>query len=307
MDFVALDASLLGASLTAGMLAAFNPCGFALLPAYLALFIGDTTASERPKIIRRSLSVSAAVTAGFVVVFGAVGILISVLAWQITAYTPYLTLIVGPLLVLLGIWLLTGHELNLRLPRLRGHVGATPAGMLLYGMIYATVSLSCTFPIFLLAVTGALRGSSPLAGFTVMLVYALGMGLVMTALTLAIALARTSLVARSRNMVKYVSRISGVLLVAAGAYLSWYGYIEIRLLRGADGASLPDTFVTTAISGLTTAIDRIGGPTLAVGLIAVIAVLVTAIARLNRPHPEPNLSLRAEPGQPTRPCKEVDL
>lgn len=303
MEFAAL-----GASLTAGMLAAFNPCGFALLPGYLALFLGDTTGSAPQRVIRCSLAVSAAVTGGFVVVFGAVGILISALAWRITAYTPYLTLIVGPLLVVLGIWLLTGRELKLRLPRMRGRVGATPAGIFVYGMIYATVSLSCTLPIFLIAVTGALRSSSPLAGFSVVLAYALGMGLVMTALTLAIALARTSLVAGSRNMVKYVNRVSGALLLAAGAYLSGYGYIEIQLLRGADDAVLPDTFVTTTMSELTTAIDRIGGATLAAALIALIAALTGAIAMLNRFRRPSHLAEGADPATSPRPDprEEVD-
>lgn len=49
---------------SAGMLAAFNPCGFAPLPAYLVLFLG--TPPTRGSTVRRALAVGAAVTVGFV-------------------------------------------------------------------------------------------------------------------------------------------------------------------------------------------------------------------------------------------------
>lgn len=303
-----MELTVLGASLTAGMLAAFNPCGFALLPGYLALFFADAQGAGRSTAIRRAITISASLTAGFVVVFGAVGLLISVLAWQIGTYTPYLTLIVGPLLVLLGIWLATGRELKLRLPRMRGRVGATPAGMFIYGMIYASVSLSCTLPIFLIAVTGALSTSSPAAGLAVVIAYALGMGLVMTVLTLAVALARDGLLARSRSLVRYINRGSGLLLIVAGAYLTWYGYAEIQVLRGVDGASLPDTFIAPLLSQLTTGIDRIGGATLAIVALAVTAALAGGLFLLNRSRSRNTPSdPGADPDLASLSRKEVDV
>ena len=277
-----MELTALAAALTAGMLAAFNPCGFALLPGYLALFLGDSAQASRGRAISRSLAVSGALTAGFVVVFGIVGLIVTFAAWRITAYTPYLTLIVGPLLVLLGIWLLLGRELKLRLPRMKGTVSANPAGMFIYGMIYATVSLSCTLPIFLIAVAGSLRSDSVLGGASVILAYALGMGLVMTVLTLAVALARTSIVSTSRNLVKYINRVSGALLVLAGGFLTSYGYSEIQLLRGSEGATLPDSFVNSWLSELTTFIDRVGGATIALVVLALIAGLITALYLITR-------------------------
>ncbi len=46
------------------------------------------------------------------------------------------------------------------------------------------------------------------------------MGAVLMALTLAVALARRSLVAGMRRALLYVSRASGALLVVAGAYMA---------------------------------------------------------------------------------------
>ena len=79
-------------ALTAGMVAAFNPCGFALLPAYLALFLGDAKGATSGASVGRALAVGAAVTSGFVAVFGVAGLLISGFAVQVDAWTPYLTL-----------------------------------------------------------------------------------------------------------------------------------------------------------------------------------------------------------------------
>ncbi len=219
-------------ALTAGMVAAFNPCGFALLPAYLALFLGDQAGARSTSSVARALAVGAAVTTGFVAVFGLAGILISGFALQVSAWTPYATVAVGPLLVALGIWLVTGHELSIRLPRWSRVPDQGLVGMFTYGVIYATVSLSCTIPVFLVAVVGTFRADSFVAGVAVLLAYAAGMGLVLTALAVALALARDGAVQRSRSVLPWLNRISGVLLILAGAYVTWYGYVEIRVLGG---------------------------------------------------------------------------
>ncbi|NQU37251.1 MAG: cytochrome c biogenesis protein CcdA [Actinobacteria bacterium] len=272
-----MDYAAVATALTAGMIAAFNPCGFALLPGYLALFLGDRT-DPLARPIQRSLAVTGALTAGFIAVFGIAAIMISALAWKLSAYIPYLTLVFGPVLVGLGIWLLLGKEIRVGLPRLQASIGTNPLGMFIYGVVYATVSLSCTLPIFLIAVASSFRASTPVAAVLTLLAYAIGMGLVLLVLTLAVALARTSIVTTSRNLVRYVNRLSGVLLVLAGVYLTWYGYLEVQLLRGVQGATLPENFVTTWTSRISTTIDNTGGPTIAAVIIVAALVLLGLIA-----------------------------
>ena len=227
-----MDLSTLLVALTAGMVAAFNPCGFALLPAYLALFLGDQAGAKSTSSVMRALAVGAAVTTGFVAVFGLAGILISAFAVQVSAWTPYLTVVVGPFLVGLGIWLVSGRELSVRLPRWSRATDEGLFGMFTYGVIYATVSLSCTIPVFLVAVVGTFRADNFAAGVAVLLAYAAGMGLVLTSLAVALALAKDGVVQRSRSVLPWLNRISGVLLIVAGAYVTWYGYVEIRVLNG---------------------------------------------------------------------------
>lgn len=227
-----MDSGTLLVALTAGMVAAFNPCGFALLPAYLGLFLGDLAGARSGSSIARALVVSAAVTGGFIAVFGVAGILISGFAVQVDAWTPYLTLLLGPALAALGVWLLAGRELTFRLPRWSRTPDDGVVGMFLYGVVYATVSLSCTIPVFLVAVVGAFRSETFLAGVLVLVAYAVGMGLVLASLTVALALAKDGVVRRARSVLPWLNRLSGALLVVAGAYITWYGYVEVRVLGG---------------------------------------------------------------------------
>ena len=269
-----MDTSTLLVALTAGMVAAFNPCGFALLPAYLALFLGDQAGARSTSSVARALAVGAAVTAGFVAVFGLAGILISGFAVQVSAWMPYATVVVGPLLVGLGVWLLSGRELTVRLPRWSRSTDQGLVGMFTYGVIYATVSLSCTIPVFLVAVVGTFRADTFVAGVAVLLAYAAGMGLVLTALAVALALARDGVVQRSRRVLPWLNRISGALLVVAGAYVTWYGYVEIRVLGGDLVARGPVDTVAEWSGQISTFIEAHRG---ALALAAAVVVLLGAI------------------------------
>ena len=92
-----------------GMLAAFNPCGFAMLPTWIGYFIGAETPDEtRVRAITRGMWVGAVLTGGFVAVFGGLGILIAAFVSQgaIVEYVGYITIALGALLLPLGICLL---------------------------------------------------------------------------------------------------------------------------------------------------------------------------------------------------------
>jgi cytochrome c biogenesis protein CcdA len=70
----------LALALAAGTLAAVNPCGFALLPAYLSfLVIGDGDPG-RGSAVGRALAATAAMTVGFVAVFGVFGLVVAPVA-----------------------------------------------------------------------------------------------------------------------------------------------------------------------------------------------------------------------------------
>lgn len=277
-----IDAPL-ALAFTAGMVAAFNPCGFALLPAYLSFYLGaggdGSPASARGAVVR-GVAVGAAVTAGFVVLFGVVGTAVSQLSLSVQGFAPWLTIVLGAFLVVLGLAILMGFQPKLALPRLgRLADGRGLGSMFLFGVSYATVSLTCTLPVFLTAVAATFGESSLVAGMAGFLAYALGMGAVLMALTLAVALTRQSLVARLRRVLPYVARISGALLVVAGAYVTYYGWYEISLARDIDAPAAPVAFVTGLSGDVSTWVQETGAVQIGILVASLIAVAMVATRR----------------------------
>ncbi len=217
-------------ALTAGMLATVNPCGFALLPAYLSAFVGLDDRSSQAGAVARALKVSAVLTAGFVLVFGICGIIIVKIASEFQRYLPWATVVIGISLVGFGVYLLTGRELVLRIPKLNvGGADGTLASMFLFGVSYAVASLSCTIGPFLGATSTTFRNENFASGVAVFVVYGLGMGLVVSVLTVAVALAKHGVVNRFRSLLPKMNRIAGVFLVVAGSYVAYYGVYEVNL------------------------------------------------------------------------------
>ena len=220
-------------AIAAGMAATVNPCGFALLPAYLSAFLGSEHRAGGANAVARALAVSAALTAGFVVVFGTFGLIVTPLALSVEDKLPWVTVVIGIGLVALGIALLAGRQPTLKIPKLqRGGSDGTLPSMFLFGISYATASLSCTIGPFLAITTTTFRSSSFIAGSAVFLAYALGMGIVIGILTVALSLAKVTVVQQFRNALPKINRIAGGLVVIAGLYVAYYGWYEIRVLNG---------------------------------------------------------------------------
>lgn len=228
----------------AGLVAALNPCGFALLPGYLALVVRGTSPRGPLHALARALVATTVMTAGFVAVFGTFGLLTVAAANTVQRYLPYVTLVIGIVLILLGVWLLAGRRLGLLLPdAVTGRAGWAPTArlgsMAGYGVGYALASLSCTVGPFL-AVTGAtLESNTVLRRVAVFGAYAGGFALVVGVLAVATALAGTVVLDRLRRVVGFVSRISGALLIAVGAYVAYYGWYEIQLFSATGSPDDP--------------------------------------------------------------------
>jgi cytochrome c biogenesis protein CcdA len=239
---------LVGLAFAAGLVAALNPCGFAMLPAYLALVVrgNDTGAAAA---VGRALAATAAMALGFLAVFGTFGFLTVSLASTVQRYMPYATMLIGIALVVLGIWLLGGRELSFLMPnRLARSASWAPTrrlgSMFGYGVGYAIASLSCTIGPFL-AVTGAGVGGTSLAGRVwIYVAYAAGFALVVGVLAVAAALAGSALVDRMRGILPYVNRIGGAVLILVGFYVAYYGYYEVRLFN--TGGDPRDPVIATA-------------------------------------------------------------
>jgi cytochrome c-type biogenesis protein len=261
-------------ALAAGVLAAVNPCGFALLPAYLSLLVLGEQANRRTAVLR-ALLLTAGMTAGFMAVFGLFGVVLASVADVIQARLSWFTVVFGVLLAGLGGWLLAGRSL----PALPWKPSRAPTltrslpSMMLFGAAYALASLGCTIGPFLAIVVSSMR-LDYLEGVGLFLAYAMGMGLVVGAAALAVALVRTSVLARIRRAGPVLFRAAGALLLLTGAYVAYYGWYEIRLAAGGSGV-LGDPVVRAAgvvQHLLARTLDAVGVPVVCV----VFAVLLVA-------------------------------
>lgn len=219
----------LGFAFGAGLVSAVNPCGFAMLPAYLGLYLqrGMDGAASRGARLGRALQVGATVTLGFVALFGVVGTAIGLGARSLAALFPWIGLGTGVLLVLAGAWSWFGGTLYARAgermsQRLASGTSDGLRGWFAFGLAYGIASLSCTLPIFLAVLGSSLTVASlPQVGLQLLL-YGLGMGAVITALTLGLALFQQVLVDRMRRAVRFVAPASAGLMLLAGAYVIYY-------------------------------------------------------------------------------------
>ncbi|ACZ43261.1 cytochrome c biogenesis protein transmembrane region [Thermobaculum terrenum ATCC BAA-798] len=217
----------LGYAFVAGMVAAVNPCGFALLPAYLAYYLGDDTKRKGAQL-GRALGISAMVTLGFVLLFGTMGVVLAAVTTSVAGVFPWVGLIVGIALVFLGGRMLGGHMVYSSLgERVADRIGSRARGRnlgayFLYGLAYGACSLGCTLPIFLIVVGGTLSAGDLVRGLWQFVSYALGMGAVLAALTLAAAVLSSTAIRRVRTLSRWVQPASAVLLLLAGGYIVYY-------------------------------------------------------------------------------------
>ena len=273
-----MDPELFALALVAGAVAAFNPCGFALLPAYLGLLV-TAPGEGRATAVRRAVRFATGMTVGFVGVFALVGAIVVPVTAALQRYLPVLTVLIGAVLVGLGVRLVAGR--GLALPGLAGRGSPPAAGWISqfgFGVSFALASLSCTLAPFLAVTAGSLSAAGPLGVIGTFVVYALGMGTVVLVLSLAVASAQDSLVRSMRRAGALLSRGSGVLLIVAGVYVAWYGWFEIRVLTG---TAVSDPVVSAAISvqaALTRWVAGLG----AAGLLLVAGVTAAVVAVLVR-------------------------
>ncbi|WP_350275600.1 cytochrome c biogenesis protein CcdA [Kribbella sp. HUAS MG21] len=274
----------LALALGAGMLAAVNPCGFAMLPAYLMLLVSGDDAPRRTVAVRRALAATAAMTAGFAAVFGLFGLAIAPVAGEVQQHLPWFTVVLGVVLAVAGVWLVLGRDLPVVLPKLRRGptVTRTAASMVLYGAAYAIASLGCTIGPFLAIVVSTFRTDDTVGGVVLFAAYAAGMGLIVGTAALAVALARAGTVGRLRRFGRLAGRLGGVVLLIAGSYVAYYGWYEIRVFRGAATTDPVIDLAARLQTWIADTVDRLGVLTIGVVFVLLLALALVLLRHRSR-------------------------
>jgi len=286
---------LLALAFTAGMLAPVNPCGFALLPAYLTHTLTDQPEISLPRRVGRALSTGTALAIGFAATLAIAGLAISAGARPLITAAPWLGLLVGIILLILGGLTVFGHGPRLRLPSMRIQQAGITGGWLrwaLFGIGYAAASLACSFGV-LLAVIAQAQTSTNLAGQALLfLAYAAGSTVLLLTLAIGAALTGAALTRYLRVLSRHHRKITAALLVLTGGYLTIYWLPaatgSARTGQGVPGIDRWSAEASTWIQTHLSAVIIVGG----------LAILTTVVA-----YTMGHLTLRASrrPSVPTAP------
>lgn len=280
--------ALLAAAFAAGMVATVNPCGFAMLPAYLGLFIGDKGPSRGSALI-----VGGAVSIGFVAVFVVAGLLVATGVRAVIGWIPWLAAVVGVGLIVVGVAELRGIHVFSRLPGVRrAPRDGSFLGLVGFGASYGIASLSCTLPIFLSLIAGAVAGRSFVESLSVFIAYGAGMSLVVIVLTVALAVGRDRVLRTIRPLAAHLGTISGWVLILAGGFIVWYW----ATVLASGGTTLGANPVVRIIERLTAGATGLvaADPLLAAIAIAGLGIVGWLLARRVKADDHEELDQRAE-------------
>ncbi|GAA4488617.1 cytochrome c biogenesis CcdA family protein [Microbacterium panaciterrae] len=257
-----------------GMIGLLNPCGFPLLPVYLTAFI-DTTQDGWTRRSLAAMRAGAALTIGFLAVFGVAAAAIASIHGLIDASAPWVMLVVSTAIIVLGVLGLCGKMISvLSVPRFRA--GTAFFAMVGFGIAYAIGSLSCSLPVFIAAVGGALTTGTTPAIVATVTAYGLGMGLFAIVAALIVSCADAAALRALRPAAAYIPRAAGGVCVAIGLYLLafWAGRL------GAPDLAAPITRVLDGFqSAASQTLEQAWLPLGAALVAVVLTVLVSAAIR----------------------------
>ena len=220
-------------SFVLGVLAAVNPCGFVLLPTYLIFFLGTR---EEPNLstaerLRRALIVSSGISIGFLAIFFVIGVISRLFTQWIELNAKYASLAIGVVLLVGGARMLTGWTPKFASPQMNGVQSKTFRATIIYGLAYAVASIGCTIGFLTTAVFGSIALNGFVSGVFSILLYGLGMAMLVTALTVSLAFAKTGLVIVIKSRLNIIQRLGAFFVTLTGVYLIFYWWAAISETR----------------------------------------------------------------------------
>ena len=204
-------------SFTAGLLSFLSPCVLPLIPSYVSFITGlsldDVQRSRRITLIHSLLFI-----AGFTIVFLLLGATATVLGQVLLRQRDWVGRIGGVLVIVLGLYLLGVFNIGALATERRVHIATKPLGYLgtlLVGMAFAAGWTPCIGPILGGVLTYTATSADLNRGLVLLFAYSLG--LAVPFLLAALMIDRfMELFQRYRGALIWMSRISGILLIAVG-------------------------------------------------------------------------------------------
>jgi cytochrome c-type biogenesis protein len=253
-----MDLGPITLALAAGALSTINPCGFAMLPAYLAFYVGadEDQLPSAPSRMAQGLLTGLMVTGGFLLVFAIVGLPITYGATKIVRLIPFAGIALGVALLIFGIATLLGRKISMTIANpVKPGQTKQPKTMFVFGIGYGIASLGCTLPVFLAVVGASLATQGTGSALIVLAAYGVGMAIMLILFSTGAALVRDGLVRGVRKMMPYMHWITGAMLTFAGVYLTYY-WARVKF---GSVATLNDDPIVGFVGNFTATIERFAG------------------------------------------------
>lgn len=209
-----------------GMLALVNPCGFMMLPAFMAYNLSDSDAGGRTvSRLGRGVWAGLLVSIGFAGTFFAAGLIVALGLRSITEGVPWFSVVIGAGLILVGLAMVAGRRVGLNLQTSTPKQSASAGGgrrMVGFGGAYGLAQLACGMGSLLALVGTGMAAGSALGTTSLFLAFGLGSTSMLVMLAASTAMMSDVLVRTIRGALPAMSRISGGVLTLTGAYLIVY-------------------------------------------------------------------------------------
>lgn len=204
----------------AGLLSFLSPCVLPLIPSYVTFITGlsldDVQHSRRTALIHGVLFVL-----GFTMIFMAMGAGATVLGQSLLRHRDWISRIGGIIIIIFGLYLLGVLNIGFLSRERRFHVADKPVGYL--GTVFVGIAFGAGWTPCLGPILGSIlvyTSSQADLAKGIWLLFAYSLGLAVPFLLSAIAIDRfSSFFQRMRSQMIWVSRVSGVVLIAIGILL----------------------------------------------------------------------------------------
>ena len=201
-----------------GLFVLLSPCGYALIPGYIAYNLGsDITVS-------RALKGAVTATLGLISIFSLIGIAVTFVGWLVKPYITLVTILAAVIMIVFGLSILLGVTFPMTGYSFGNSNRKGLLGFYFYGIAYGLAASGCTAPIFFSTVFLAITKAGTIGGFLFFISYALGVGLPLIVTSFLVATAKTSIISRINTLTPKLYKLSGVIMILMGIYLIYIYY-----------------------------------------------------------------------------------
>lgn len=213
-----------------GFASFFSPCAFPLLPSFIAYYI--TGAKGKSRTIKSGLNLGVKAALGLLTIFGLIGVLAIGGSYWISQYIPYLELLVGVIILILGLLLLKDIDIGSYFTMLKNKIryslgkkpstGKTTSSPFIYGMGYGSAAAGCTAPVFIAIVISSWLADGLYSALIVILLYFSVMAGLMIAFSVMTMVLKETIADKIKKHMGLINKISAVVMIVVGIYLIIY-------------------------------------------------------------------------------------